>query len=138
MEPNRPIWLVRVGFRFDPNTVASQHQEAQQSTVSIPDFNEMKNEFKNLTHMMSMMMRRFENQSPSPDSARLNVPSGCSFTRDPFRLESTYAAAIQINMPRPVPQFGHLGITQYKEEIQWGLIKKLRTRSVNLKDSSNK
>lgn len=40
--------------------------EAQQTTVSVGEFNDMKNELWNFMHMMSVIMRRFESQAPPP------------------------------------------------------------------------
>lgn len=37
------------------------NKESYQVTVSVVEFNEMKNELKNLTHLMTMMMGQFEN-----------------------------------------------------------------------------
>lgn len=42
------------------------NQESQQATVFVPKFNEMKKELQNLTLLMTVMMRKFDSQFPSP------------------------------------------------------------------------
>lgn len=41
-----------------------ENQQAQQTTILVAEFNDMKNKLKNLVHMMFVMMRRFESQAP--------------------------------------------------------------------------
>lgn len=61
----------------------TENQESQQTTVSATEFNEMKNELKNLTHLMIMMMGRFENQTRLPAAQDSGSPQGIPLNEAP-------------------------------------------------------
>lgn len=80
-----------------------ESQEGQQAAVSVTEFNKMKNELRNLTRLMIVMMRKFDNQIPSPvaqDSGSLVVP-----LQEAPTSQHVPTPSIHVNMPQSVPHF---------------------------------
>lgn len=78
----------------------------------------MKNELKNLTHMISMMMRRFENYTSLPiahDSG--SHPSVPQNEIHIVQNQNVPTPSVHINIPQSIPSFGHLDAPQYKDKI---------------------
>lgn len=93
-----------------------EHQEAQQSTMSADESNEVKNELKNLIHLMALWgdsKTRSLHQPP-----RIQGPIRLSLLKSPMiQNQHMLTPSIQINMPQPVPQFDHHEIPQYEEVL---------------------
>lgn len=51
-----------------------ENQEAHQATGSAAEFNDMRNELRNLAHMMVVMMSRLENQALHPAAQDSRFP----------------------------------------------------------------
>lgn len=98
-----------------------EQQEPQQSTASVDEFNEVKNVHINLTHLMTMMFRWFDNQVlPSTTQDSGSPPIIPSQEAPISQNQHMPAASIQINEPQPLPQYDHHEIPQYEEEISTG------------------
>lgn len=96
-----------------------ENQESQQAAVSVTEFNEMKNELRNLTYLMTVMMNRFENRSPPPTAQDSGSPQGAPSNEAPnLQTLSMHVPSVQINLPqRPPPQSDNTEAPQYEEEV---------------------
>lgn len=81
-----------------------ENQESQQAAVSVTEFNEMKNELRNLTQLITVMMGRFENQTPPPAAQDAGSPQGTPLNEVPnLQTQSVPVPSVQINIPQPSP-----------------------------------
>lgn len=79
-----------------------ENQESHQALVFAAEFNEMKNELKKLTHLMTMMMEGFENQTHSPVAQDSGSPQGIPSNEVPkIQTQTMPISSVQINIPQP-------------------------------------
>lgn len=79
-----------------------KNQETYQATVSATELNVMKNELKNLTQLMTIMMGRFENQTPLP-IAQDSGSSQSTPSNEVPNFQSAPMPSAQINILQPRP-----------------------------------
>lgn len=121
------------------SVIRMEQQEAQQLTVSVAEFNEVKNELRNLTHLTTIMMKRFDNQVPPLATHDL---SSSPIVRSQEALISknqhVHVPFIQINVLQSVPKYDHHEISQYKEEILAGIDRETKAKVNELERSSSR
>lgn len=89
----------------------------------------MKNKLKNLSHLMSVMIRRFKNHPPPPVAQ--NSGSNPSFPQNETPVvqnQNVDAPAVQINIPQPLSSFDHLEVPQYEAETSAGVDKEMKEK----------
>lgn len=93
-----------------------EHQEAQVTTVLVAEFNDVKKE----TGLLRTWCLRWWGDSRAKllhSRTRFGVPSNCFFVGNPYCPESVDVGTFCSNyISRPVPQFDHTEILQYKED----------------------
>lgn len=100
-----------------------ESHESQQTTVSVIEFNKIKNELQNLMHLMTVIMGKFDNQVPS--SAAQNSRSPTDPPQEAPTSQHMSAPSIQINMPQLVL---HLEPLQYEEEMSVGVDREIKDK----------
>lgn len=84
-----------------------ESQESQQAVVSVTEFNEIKNEFRNLTHLMTMMMNRLENQNPPSTGQDSGSPQGASSNEAPnIQTQSMHIPSVNSTSTSSIRQLG--------------------------------